>query len=465
MKRSRVILSSIISIILGGLGVVSATSALEYQSNPVDIKFEFGSTLNITTGGNISISDLTPGTKAISASNYNVTVSTNNLTGYTLSATVGCSSGTDCYDSKNLSDGTNTFSMLSTDGALTAGTWGVSLDSSATANSNFKTLAKYDETATIINQTITETGTAATGYTGTTNTTVRVGAYATTSQVAGTYTNSINFIAVANAAPNCGRYLAEYCMQDINNWVSSLSAGQEVTVTDSRDGKRYYALKLSSGHMMMTQNLDHDIVAQADYYTPQNTDIPSAWTPSIATTTTTAWDTGETSYIVPQSYNPGEKYWNGTLDSNFTYTGTLNDDTYIDTSGDAHYHVGNYYNWTAAVAMNDSGTYTVYETDANQSICPAGWTIPTSRSGNGKITWNEINNEFDNVVWFESPLYYNLAGTWNGTSANVGAFASWYNRDIEGSKDAFQLRIVANGNKYNVYGYRNAGFAVRCVSR
>ena len=221
MKNKTLISTAAICSGLAVLGLASATaSALEYQTNPsagdnpVTLKFEFGSTLNITTGGNISISDLTPGTKAISASNYNVTVSTNNLTGYTLSATVGCSSGTDCYDSKNLSDGTNTFSMLSADGALTAGTWGVSLDSNATANSNFKTLAKYDETATTINKTTSSTGTAATGYTGTANTTVRVGAYATASQVAGTYTNSINFIAVANAVPNCGNYIADYCMQD-----------------------------------------------------------------------------------------------------------------------------------------------------------------------------------------------------------------------------------------------------------
>ena len=100
MKRSRVYLSSIISIILGGFGIVGATSALEYQSNPVNIKFEFGSTLTFSSPGDIIISNLVPGTKAISDDDYKVTVSTNNLTGYTLYATVGCASGTNCNDSK-----------------------------------------------------------------------------------------------------------------------------------------------------------------------------------------------------------------------------------------------------------------------------------------------------------------------------------------------------------------------------
>ena len=473
MKRSSVILSSIISIILGGVGIVGTTSALEYQSNPVDIKFEFGSTLNITTGGNISISDLTPGTKAISASNYNVTVSTNNLTGYTLSATVGCSSGTDCYDSKNLSDGTNTFSMLSTDGALTAGTWGVSLDSNATANSNFKTLAKYDETATTINKTTSSTGTAATGYTGTANTTVRVGAYATTSQVAGTYTNSINFIAVANAMPmviSDLTYMQDFASlsaSDKTSVLNSMTTGTQYQLKDSRDQKNYYISKLADGNVWMTQNLDHDIVAQVNYYTPQNTDIPSAWTPSTATYATDD-DTWEWLGDAPESYDPGDLCWDGTIREN---GGSTLDNETATCGSDKHMHIGNYYNWTAAVAMNNSSSYTADNTDVGQSICPAGWRLPiggTTNTGSKSFQylWNQYSSSFDEYTMMNSPLYFSYAGTWFGSSGHVGSRGYYWSSVVDDSNNAYVFGFeVDHGVNPQDYSAWDNGYSVRCVAR
>lgn len=212
MKRLEgVVLLGIITIV-GVLGISGSSSALEYQTNPssgdnpVTLKFEFGSTLTINTDGNIAISNLTPGTANVSNSSYRVTVNTNNVAGYTLTATVGCSSGTDCYNNKTLSDGTNTFSMVtSTSGtALAAGEWGFATSGSATATSNvFKTLALYsDTTPTTLNKTKNATGTAYDStYIGNNTTPFQIGAYAANNQVAGTYTNSINFSAVANPVP------------------------------------------------------------------------------------------------------------------------------------------------------------------------------------------------------------------------------------------------------------------------
>ena len=476
MKRSCVIVSSIISVILGGFGIVGAVSALEYQTNPssgdnpVTLKFEFGQTLTISTDGNISIASLTPGTKAISNSNYNVTVSTNNLTGYTLSATVGCSSGTDCYDSKNLSDGTNTFSMLSTDGALTAGTWGVSLDSSATANSNFKTLAKYDETATIINQTTSNTGTAATGYAGTSATTVRIGAYATNSQVAGTYTNSINFIAVANAAPTTISdltYMQDFATlssSDKTSVLNSMPEGRQYQLKDSRDQKDYYISRLADGNVWMTQNLDHDIVAEANYYTPQNTDIPAAWTPSTATyaTGTTTWNG---SLTAPESYDPGNLCWNGILDYNGETT--LDDGTVV-CGSDKHMSIGNYYNWTSAVAMNSTSSYA--DADANQSICPAGWRLPIDGNDNTgsrsfQYLWNQYSS-FDNEAVMNSPLYFSYAGLWDGSSHYVGSSGLYRSSVVYNYNSSYILYFATDvGVITQARYFREEGYSVRCVAR
>ncbi|MBR3144000.1 hypothetical protein IKF12_02245 [Candidatus Saccharibacteria bacterium] len=477
MKRSRVYLSSIISIIFGGLGIVSTTFALEYQSNPVNIKFEFGSTLTFSSPGDIIISNLVPGTKAISDEDYKVTVSTNNLTGYTLYATVGCASGTNCNDSKNLTDGTNNFTMVSSTGALTAGMWGVSLDDNATENSNFMTLAKYDDlAATIINQTTNNTGTPATGYAGTSDTTVRIGAYATASQVAGTYVNKINFIPIANMMPNCGNYIADYCMQDQTQ--SSLASimpnvGDEVTMTDSRDGKTYTVAHLADGNYWMTQNLDHNIVTTAGYYTPQNTDIPSAWTPSTATYSTgdtTTWNGGS---IAPESYDPGDVCWDGTIKED--EYGTLDNETTA-CGSDKHMHIGNYYNWTAAVAMNDSSSYTADNTDADQSICPAGWMLPkcgTAQTGSGSFIylWNQYSSTFNEETMMNSPLYFSYAGGRDGSSYGVGSGGFYWSSVVELSYYAYGL---AFGLDYELGGgrvspqdgdERSGGHSVRCVAR
>ena len=469
MKRSRVYLSSIISIILGGFGIVSTTSALEYQSNPVDIKFEFGSTLTFSSPGDIIISNLVPGTKAISDDDYKVTVSTNNLTGYTLYATVGCASGTNCNDSKNLTDGTNDFTMVSSTGALAAGMWGVSLDGNATENSNFMTLAKYDDlAATIINQTTNNTGTPATGYAGTSDTTVRIGAYATTSQVAGTYVNKINFIPIANMMPNCGNYIADYCMQDQTQ--SSLASimpnvGDEVTMTDSRDGKTYTVAHLADGNYWMTQNLDHNIVATAGYYTPQNTDISFAWTPSTATyaTGTTTWNG---SYTAPESYDPGDLCWDGTI--NEDWSGTLDDETTA-CGSDKHMHIGNYYNWTAAVAMNDSSSYTTQNTDVNQSICPAGWRLPIGGTANTgsksfKYLWDQYSSSFTDSTMMNSPLYFSYAGTWEGSSDSVGSYGDYWPSVVDDSILAYALYFGLGVYPQDAID-RYSGISVRCVAR
>ena len=412
MKKSCVLFSSIVSIIVGGLGIVGVASALEYQTNPstgdnpVTLKFEFGSTLNISTNGNISISDLTPGTKAISSSNYNVTVSTNNLTGYTLSATVGCASGTDCYDSKNLSDGTNTFSMLSTDGALTAGTWGVSLDSSATANSNFKTLAKYDETATIINQTTSNTGTAATGYTGTANTTVRVGAYATTSQVAGTYTNSINFIAVANMIP-------EFMQDMTTSKLATLmpNAGDTVTLYDKRDNTAYTIGKLADGNYWMLDNLAIDLTSVSLATLKGNTNASDTSLEYLKGVQTRDPNTDASGNYA----TAGVSDWA----SSRSYSAPLINMVFKDvvpsgatTGSKGQNKVGGYYNFCAASAGSycyGNGTSAGTSVgNASEDICPSGWRMPTGASaGEYQALYTDYSSD---ATTFKAALSTPLSG-------------------------------------------------------
>lgn len=146
------------------------------------------------------------------------------------------------------------------------------------------------------------------------------------------------------------------------------------------DDKTYCVAKLKDGNLWMTQNLDHDIKTDGSVaYNNTTTDLgwngtsytTASWTPASATKTTsdTTWTTDDTGYTIPESYDPGELYWNGNAgyyvgsESDCTTAGGTWDSTnyrcnLISSTGDSHYHLGNYYNWTSAVAMDDSSSYT-----------------------------------------------------------------------------------------------------------
>ena len=256
-------------------------------------------------------------------------------------------------------------------------------------------------------------------------------------------------------------------MQDVATWGSTLNTGDEVTAVDTRDGKEYTVAKLADGNIWMTQNLDLNIDSTKTY-TSADTDISVSWTPSTAThaTGTTTWNY---SYTLPESYDPGELCWNGVIASG---GGSL--DTYTTTCGnDKHYHIGNYYNWTAAVAINNSSSYTTENQDVNQSICPAGWRLPIGGTTNtGSKSFQYLVNQLDltsgtsgNIQ--NSPVYFVYGGDWSGPSNLVGSYGFYWSSVVDDSYVAYALDFSANGLLYpqNDDDDRDYGYSVRCVAR
>ena len=346
--------------------------------------------------------------------------------------------------------------------------------------------------------------------------------YISGTQVADTYEGKVIYTLVhpssANAPVICNEdatTISEVkCLQDFGNVsstnrasiIDSMVAEQQYTLKDSRDGKTYTIAKYqtkytdsSTGNettaydVWMTQNLDLDLNSGVTL-TNEDTDLgyntstgeyeTATWKPSVSTYTTDGvWNW---SYTTPESYDAGNLYWNGTTwawnqagcesiggtwdSSNYNCTDYISGVTA--STGTAQYHLGNYYNWTAAVAMNDSSSYTTYDEIVEQSICPVGWTLP--RIGTGEDTFYALWNQYDfsssstdgtDSLW-TSPLYFAASGYFNGALDYVGydgVFWSPVVRSVTDARLAYFDVVGVSGTSFS--DCRAYGVSVRCVAR
>ncbi len=180
---------------------------------------------------------------------------------------------------------------------------------------------------------------------------------------------------------------------------------------DVRDGKYYWVTKLADGKCWMTQNLDLDLtydLAGADretgvLLTSETSDVGEDWIPSGKSTIDPTKNLFESTAVVADwdtilTDDRGMRSW-----SLGATTVPTNNDVYIannvadytscgvglataidcsrfiasselysngDPSQNAHYALGNYYQWNTATA-GTGGTIT--EGQATGSICPSGW--------------------------------------------------------------------------------------------
>ena len=280
------------------------------------------------------------------------------------------------------------------------------------------------------------------------------------------YTTTVPASAVAN---NGTLTLYAYwmrTMQSVSTWKNTLvNIGDEITTIDTRDGKTYTVAKLADGNVWMTQNLDFDIVdggVDIDY---TNTDVPEDWEDAgkLADTYTTDDTTWNWSEDAPESYDPGDICWDGELKSDTTEDCNRNGN---------HYHLGNYYNWTAAVAMSDSSGYENDGDDVDQSICPAGWMLPksgTTLTGSGSFQY--LADEADLTAGASgnihtTPNWFVYGGNWHGSLSSVGSSGNYWSSVVYDSDNSYYLAFYAGGYLGpQDYVGRSYGYSVRCVAR
>lgn len=224
-------------------------------------------------------------------------------------------------------------------------------------------------------------------------------------------------------------------MQDFTGEMCThINTGEQIQLKDSRDGKVYWVGKLTDNNCWMTQNLDLDL-STSKTLTPDNTNIPKNWTPSTSTTTTISGYNSDTG----KSYNPGDKYYEGSYSASDPTT--------------MHYHVGNYYQWSAATA-GYTGT-----SQSTQSICPKGWTLPSQSQFQQLINSGLSGSNFMNAP------YYLLRGGYLNTSSLIlaGSYGSYWSSSSSSSSTTYNLYLDSDSIHTNNKMHHYYGIPVRCV--
>ena len=347
--------------------------------------------------------------------------------------------------------------------------------------------------------------------------------YASATQPADTYEGKVKYVMVHPADndvlltcnENASTISEVKCMQDFGKVsdanrtaiMNSMVLERQYTLKDNRDGKTYTVAKLADGNVWMTQNLDLDLDADTTY-TNLDTDIgyntstgtygAAAWRPTRSTYATApdhlhAWCQGGTwdsdnysceNNDTPESYDAGDLYWNGTSwplnqADCIAANGVWDDDwcsgvVVTDSTGAPQYHLGNYYNWAAAVATNDGSMFGSQSRSelVEQSICPVGWTLPRSnrREDTFLALWEAYGFDDDESVsistLWSSPLYFPMSGFFTGGLYNIGFDGIFWSSVTAGPTDAEGAAFYATNNVYpsNEYG-RGDGYSLRCMAR
>ena len=348
--------------------------------------------------------------------------------------------------------------------------------------------------------------------------------YASSVQPAGTYNGKVKYLMVhpssnhttitfEDAFARAGKQTITtasgtyYKMQDMTSDICNQVAYNTTTeLVDIRDNKPYYITKLKDNYCWMTQNLDFNIDSTKTYthndtdlgWDPNNFDANATWKPDttngkynlpVNETSVPNWS-NQNNY--PYSADPGDIYYytSNSASEDIKYTSLSACTSAGHTEGECkHYHAGNYYNWTAAIASNNSSSLTTQYTNAPNSICPKGWRLPIANSNNqttyefGDLlyTYYSITQAKFNTTTITDKVSYTSTGfndirkapLWFVRSGDIsdatlyGAlnYGYYWSSTVVDSSNVYSFLFYGPGVWPSINVYRGRGFSIRCLAR
>lgn len=251
-------------------------------------------------------------------------------------------------------------------------------------------------------------------------------------------------------------------LQDMNADVcNSMTLDKQYTLTDKRDNKTYTVAKLkmtpdgTRSTCWMTQDLALNL-STSQTFTREDTDLNSvdSFTPERNTTTTLSTATFPVDVNHPYSYNSASYGW------------------------------GYFYNWTAAIASNDSSALTAQYSEAPDSICPKGWRLPRTNGASVASRPNEFGNLLYSygIIPYNDATYYASGGSTKieqnplnflkskgfinlGAHRNYGVDGGYWGSYVNSPQAAYNFGFYSNAPYPLSNQTRSYGFFVRCILR
>lgn len=280
-----------------------------------------------------------------------------------------------------------------------------------------------------------------------------------------------NSVAVA-CNPEATNINDAVCLQDLNDTIkATMDVETHYMLDDSRDGNSYFIAKLDDGNVWMTQNLNLGNTASAIDLNPTNTDI------GMNSTFTTLPEAE--SFVESDYYTVDEGYIEG--DGKYIMTSGSWARDIVRDFGSSHYRLGNGYPWAVATAQTTSYVDPTDQTDidptAPDSICPAGWKLPSQAEYRNLLETYELfeegigteGSEETSSALRNEPLvfirgYPNTLGTdgqyWTSTTAlQTGGSYDYYKARV------FFISGTESGTSYRTENLSGVTGMVRCIAR
>lgn len=247
---------------------------------------------------------------------------------------------------------------------------------------------------------------------------------------------------------------------DIQDWAgcNSMSTGDVIALTDTRDNNTYAIAKLADGRCWMMENMRLSLDSAT--LTKDNTNRPTDYFLTkyngAASTTWRNWGSSYWQY----------KYSNNNINRSLAASPTNNDDT------SSWYSYGVYYSWMMAMAGNTE--------EGSGDLCPNGWRLPTTTEMNSFLSnWIEGNSfiERKNSI-LSYPKNFILSGAftadhnvestwpWDFYIVGRGVTTQYAVSNTKGTDDYTDYSFEINESYLGVYsGYAYQGKAIKCFAQ
>ena len=296
---------------------------------------------------------------------------------------------------------------------------------------------------------------------------------------ADTYQNTVTMSVVSSPLQTTLTDIAN--MQDMTTSICEASSMYETKqLKDVRDGKYYWVTKLADNKCWMTQNLD---LSKSKTLTSADSDVTSNYTPIYDTATIV----DKTTIL---ANNTGQRSWslgnyriiNPTVSSDCGYKKSsaadctsqfiaYNTPTLANNDENAHYILGNHYQWNTATAGTGGA---IASGQAEGSICPKGWRLPESNATTAGSFGGFINADLigTDVAKLTSAPYYFVRNGLVAQDENylfrvAGSEGDyWSSTPAANGSGAYYLVFGGDSTIYpSINNNRSYGFSVRCIAR